>query len=69
MKKSHRITAQIEQVVISTKALASGNFKAAKHSIVDRVFLHTDGTRTGVATVANTRHKVTFKPELKVWVY
>ena len=70
MKQAHRMSAIVNAVVISTKDLNSGNLKAARSRIIDRVFTHTDGKLTGTSlSVDNVKKPVTFNHKLKVWEY
>lgn len=70
MKQAHRMTAQLSQVVISVKDLATGNLKGARSRTIDRVFTHVDGSMTGTSvSVENKKVSVKFRKDIGAWVY
>lgn len=70
MRKAHRLSAQVDQVVISVEDLAKGNLKGSRSRVIDRVYTHLDGKLTGKSlSVDNRKVDVTFRKELNCWVY
>lgn len=68
MKQAHRMTAQIDQSIISSRDLSRGNIKAVKKGIVDYCNIHSDGSMTGIVRSLNNQ-TVKYNAKLKVWEY
>jgi len=68
MKKAHRMSALVDQSIISSRDLSRGNIKAVKKGIVDYCNIHSDGKMTGIVKSLNNQ-TVRYNSKLKVWEF